>query len=57
METNFVQKEPVFRRFQRLLVVVAERMLQICKVSLMSPHFHLGKNYKQKILSDESAQH
>ena len=57
METNFVQKEPVFRRFQRLLVVVAERMLQICKVSLMSPHFHLGKNYKEKILSDESAQH
>ena len=41
METNFVPKEPVFCRFQRRLVVVAEQMLQLWEVSQVSSRFHL----------------
>ena len=36
METNFVPKEPVFRRFQRRLVVVAEQIERYHRCLLVS---------------------
>ena len=58
-ETNFVQKQQVFRRFQRLFVVVAERMCnarpefeepKVTCQQLVALHEMKGKEDRSKII-------